>query len=194
MGSMKELFRHIKVNFFLPALVYLVLGVILTIWPHTSSTVICVGFGLFLLVYGIVTLVTIFLRSSRSGQFQFEMILGILFAGLGIFFLLRSDVVLSFLPVVIGIYIVIDALLNLKRAQELYRMGYVRWWITLVTSLISAALGILILWNPLFLSDFIFRMVGIVLIYTGVSDLVALFTVGHITRDWLRNNPADPID
>ena len=122
------------------------------------------------------------------------MILGILFAGLGIFFLLRSDVVLSFLPVVIGIYIVIDALLNLKRAQELYRMGYVRWWITLVTSLISAALGILILWNPLFLSDFIFRMVGIVLIYTGVSDLVALFTVGHITRDWLRNNPADPID
>ena len=37
-------------------------------------------------------------------------------------------------------------------------------------------------------------MVGIVLIYTGVSDLVALFTVGHITRDWLRNNPADPID
>lgn len=191
---MKELFRHIKVNFFLAALVYLVLGVILTIWPHTSSTVICVGFGLFLLVYGIVTLVTIFLRSSRSGQFQFEMILGILFAGLGIFFLLRSDVVLSFLPVVIGIYIVIDALLNLKRAQELYRMGYVRWWITLVTSLISAALGILILWNPLFLSDFIFRMVGIVLIYTGVSDLVTLFTVGHITRDWLRNNPADPID
>lgn len=191
---MKELFRHIKVNFFLAALVYLVLGVILTIWPHTSSTVICVGFGLFLLVYGIVTLVTIFLRSSRSGQFQFEMILGILFAGLGIFFLLRSDVVLSFLPVVIGIYIVIDALLNLKRAQELYRMGYVRWWITLVTSLISAALGILILWNPLFLSDFIFRMVGIVLIYTGVSDLVALFTVGHITRNWLRNNPADPID
>ena len=191
---MKEMFRHIKVNIFLAALVYLVLGVILTIWPHTSSTVICVGFGLFLLVYGIVTLVTIFLRSSRSGQFQFEMILGILFAGLGIFFLLRSDVVLSFLPVVIGIYIVIDALLNLKRAQELYRMGYVRWWITLVTSLISAALGILILWNPLFLSDFIFRMVGIVLIYTGVSDLVALFTVGHITRDWLRNNPADPID
>ena len=191
---MKELFRHIKVNFFLAALVYLVLGVILTVWPHTSSTVICVGFGLFLLVYGIVTLVTIFLRSSRSGQFQFEMILGILFAGLGIFFLLRSDVVLSFLPVVIGIYIVIDALLNLKRAQELYRMGYVRWWITLVTSLISAALGILILWNPLFLSDFIFRMVGIVLIYTGVSDLVTLFTVGHITRDWLRNNPADPID
>ena len=46
MGSMKELFRHIKVNFFLAALVYLVLGVILTIWPHTSSTVICVGFGL----------------------------------------------------------------------------------------------------------------------------------------------------
>lgn len=191
---MKELFRHIKVNFFLAALVYLVLGVILAVWPHTSSTVICVGFGLFLLAYGVVTLVTLFLRSSRSGQFQFEMILGILFAGLGIFFLLRSDVVLSFLPVVIGVYIVIDALLNLKRAQELYRMGYVRWWITLVTSLISAALGILILWNPLFLSDFIFRMVGIVLIYTGVSDLVALFTVGHITRNWLRNNPADPID
>ena len=191
---MKEFFQRIKVNFLLASVVYIVLGLVLVIWPHTSSSIICAGFGIFLLLYGAITIISFFVHDSRTGLLRFELILGILFAGLGIFFLVRPDVVLSVLPVVLGVYIVIDALLNLKRAQELYRMGYDRWWIALVTSLVSAALGILILCNPLFLSNIIFRIVGIVLIYTGISDLWALFTLGNTTKRWQQDNPVDPIE
>lgn len=193
---MKEFFRTIKINFLLASILYVVLGLVLLLWPHTSSSIICAGFGIFLLLYGAITIISFFVHDSRTGFLRFELILGILFAALGVFFLVRPDVVLSVLPVMLGIYIIIDALLNLKRAQELHRMAYERWWMILITSLISAVLGIVVLWNPLFLSDVIFRVVGAVLIYTGLSDLWSLFKLSRVTKAWRVEHPivVDPID
>lgn len=193
---MREFIKNMKVSYFLAAILYIALGVILLIWPNTTGSIVCFAFGSVLLAYGVITVISFFVHDSRLGSFRFELVLGIVCTAVGILFLLRPDIVLSIFPIILGIYIVIDALLNLKRALELHSMHYPRWWIALTLSLVSVALGILILLRPGMTAEVLIMVIGVVFIYNGLSDLWALFMVGRVTKEFRKNNPIiiDPID
>ena len=62
---MREFFHNMKLSFLLAAVLYIILGLILLIWPGVSATVFCYAFGGILLIYGVVTIVSFFLRDSR---------------------------------------------------------------------------------------------------------------------------------
>ena len=66
---MREFFHNMKLSFLLAAVLYIILGLILLIWPGVSATVFCYAFGGILLIYGVVTIVSFFLRDSRQGSF-----------------------------------------------------------------------------------------------------------------------------
>ena len=95
-----------------------------------------------------VAIVSFFLRDSWQGSFVFELFLGIVAAALGLLFLLRPVIVASVLPVILGLFIVVDGLVNLKRALELRRMLYLRWTVPLALSAGSAVLGLVIVFQP----------------------------------------------
>ena len=116
---MREFFHNMKLSFLLAAVLYVILGLVLLIWPGVSATVFCYAFGGILLIYGMVAIVSFFLRDSWQGSFVFELFLGIVAAALGLLFLLRPVIVASVLPVILGLFIVVDGLVNLKRALEL---------------------------------------------------------------------------
>lgn len=193
---MREWIINMKVSYILAAALYIVLGVVLVIWPNTTGDIICTFFGAVLLVYGAITIISFFVHDSRMGAFGFDLMVGILATALAILFLARPEVLLSFLPVALGIYIVIDALLNLKRALEMRRMAYEHWWVILLLSLVSAALGVVVLLRPVSTAALLIRIIGGVFIYTGLSDLWALFKLGRVTKAWRADHPieVDPID
>lgn len=193
---MKEFFRNMKVSYLLAAILYIAFGLVLLIWPKTTGDIICFAFGLILIVYGAITIISFFVHDSRQGSYRFELVIGIVAAALGILFLVNPDFVLSVFPVILGLYVVVDACLNLRRALELKRMEYPRWWVALALSLITIALGVLILFRPGFIADFIIMIIGGVLIYNGLSDLWSLFMLGRVGKAYKKNHPivVDPID
>ncbi len=193
---MRDFFRNMKISYLLAAILYIGFGLVLLIWPETTGNVICIFFGLILLVYGAITIISFFMHDSRQGAYRFELILGIVAAALGLLFLVKPEFVLSIFPVILGIYIVIDAGLNLRRALELRHMEYSRWWIALTLSLIAMAMGVLILFRPLFIADFITMLIGGVLIYNGLSDLWSIFMLGRVGKVYRKDHPIviDPID
>ncbi|WP_243255301.1 HdeD family acid-resistance protein [Lawsonibacter faecis] len=185
-----------KVSFLLASVLYIALGLVLLIWPGISRDLICLSFGLLLLIYGIITIISFFVHDSRLGTFRFELILGIVAAAAGLLFLIKPEFVKSVIPVVLGIYIIIDALLNLKRSLELHSLQYGRWWVILVLSLVSVALGVLILFRPGMTADVLIMVIGGVFVYNGLSDLWSIFKISRITKEYRKNNPIiiDPID
>lgn len=188
---MREFIRNMKINYVTASILYLVLGLVLLIWPGITSSVICLVFGVLLLIYGAVTIIAFLIRDSKAGSFLFDLVLGIVGVALGLLLLLRPDILLSILPVVLGIYIIIDALLNVKRAIELHRMAYQRWWVILVLSLVSAALGVVILLRPYLTAEMLIRVIGFVFLYTGISDLWTLFKLGRVTKSWRKDHPIE---
>ncbi|MCQ4866283.1 HdeD family acid-resistance protein [Pseudoflavonifractor phocaeensis] len=193
---MREFLKNMKVSFLLASVLYIALGLVLLIWPGITSDLICLSFGLLLLIYGIITIISFFVHDSRLGTFRFELILGIVAAAAGLLFLIKPEFVKSVIPVVLGIYIIIDALLNLKRSLELHSLQYGRWWVILVLSLVSVALGVLILFRPGMTADVLTMVIGGVFVYNGLSDLWSIFKISRITKEYRKNNPIiiDPID
>ncbi|MFR5863059.1 MAG: DUF308 domain-containing protein [Flavonifractor plautii] len=63
---MREFFHNMKLSFLLAAVLYVILGLVLLIWPGVSATVFCYAFGGILLIYGVVTIGRFFLRDSRK--------------------------------------------------------------------------------------------------------------------------------
>ena len=190
---MREFFHNMKLSFLLAAVLYVILGLVLLIWPGVSATVFCYAFGGILLIYGVVTIVSFFLRDSRQGSFVFELCLGIVAAALGLLFLLRPVIVASVLPVILGLFIVVDGLVNLKRALELRRM---LWTVPLALSAGSAVLGLVIVFQPFLAAEALVMLIGAVLIYEGLSDLWTIFRVSQWTKEYRKHHPVDvdPID
>ena len=69
-------------------------------------------------------------------------------------------------PVILGLFIVVDGLVNLKRALELRRMLYLRWTVPLVLSAVSAVLGLVIVFSLPGRGGLV-MLIGAVLIYEG---------------------------
>ena len=118
---MREFFHNMKLSFLLAAVLYIILGLILLIWPGVSATRVCYAFGI-LLIYGVVTIVSFFPstagraascsslpRYRRCGPWACSCSA-------------RSSWPPS--PVIHGLFIVVDGLVGLKRALELRRMLY----------------------------------------------------------------------
>ena len=187
---MREFFHNMKLSFLLAAVLYVILGLVLLIWPGVSATVFCYAFGGILLIYGMVAI------DSWQGSFVFELFLGIVAAALGLLFLLRPVIVASVLPVILGLFIVVDGLVNLKRALELRRMLYLRWTVPLALSAGSAVLGLVIVFQPFLAAEALVMLIGAVLIYEGLSDLWTIFRVSQWTKEYRKHHPVDvdPID
>lgn len=191
---MKEYLKSMKVSFLLAAVLYIVLGLVLLLWPGTTAAVICYAFGGILVAYGALTILSFFF--SRAEGFVFDLFLGIAALALGIFLLVRPQVIISILPIVLGLFILVDGLLNLKRALDLRRLYYQRWGVSLALSIVSLVLGLVILFHPYLAAEALVMVIGGVFIYEGLSDLWTIFMVGRVTKELRKQVPieVDPID
>lgn len=193
---MKDFLKRMKISYILAAVLYVALGAVLLFWTGTTLAVLCYTFGGVMLAYGVITIISFFVHESGMGGFRLELLLGIFTAALGILFLIQPDFILSIVPVILGFYIIIDSLVNLKRGIDLFRLEYPRWWVTLALSLLGVALGVVILRNPFTTQLLLFQVIGVVFAYLGLSDLWALFKLTRLTKELRKRAPieVDPID
>ncbi len=193
---MKERLKNMTVSFVFLSILYLALGAVLIIWPTTVMNVICYLFGAILLLYGIFAIWGYYRSDDRKGSAFLALFLGIVAAAVGAVMVIYPPLIQGVIPVILGLYIAIDGLLSLKRTLELRRMDYGNWNINLVLSLVVSALGIFVVFHPLLAEEALFRVIGIVLLYTGGSDLWTIFQLSQWSKEYRKTHPVDvdPID
>lgn len=193
---MRHFLKNMQLNFLLASVLYILLGIVLIIWPGFTGVLLCRLLGGGLLLYGLFALVGYLLQSRDANAFRLEFFFGVIAAALGLFFLLNPKVVLSLLPTLLGLYVAIDSLVALQRALRLYRLGYVRWWASLLLALVGVALGVLLVVRPFGATQLLIRFIGGVFFYLGISDLWSLRKLSTLIRDLEKNTPIemDPLD
>ncbi len=68
---------------------------------------------------------------SQERAFTFELVIGVLTAAIGIFALLSPDSIRDILSVVLGLVVIIDSLIGIKRAFTLRELELSGWWVRL---------------------------------------------------------------
>lgn len=168
--------REFRWSFVVAALAFVALGLVLILWPDASMHVLCYLVGGALTLYGGFNVLSFVFSQERA--FTFELVIGVLTAAIGIFALLSPDSIRDILSVVLGLVVIIDSLIGIKRAFTLRELELSGWWVRLTLSVAAAILGVLFMLQKELFGRALLIVVGCVLLYQGLSDL---FTVVQIS-------------
>ena len=177
---MKELRK--KINGYLNtamlyAVLLILLGAILLIFPGFSLDVIRWSLAIFLIGGGLALLIND-LRRQYLGSVFFGSLLGVLLLIFGIIVVVHPDV-MAIIPVVLGIYMIISSVMSLRLSASLKSISNNAFVLSILTSIVSILCGIVLIVNPFRGAIVLTSLVGIVAIVYGVAGLVDLIVFRH---------------
>ena len=137
--------KKLKWNLVLMSALYLGLGVFLLMKPTTALNIVCYALGAVVLACAAVQLIRYFVVERGVFQSQLTLISGIICLALGAFLILRSDIVVSILPIVFGLFVIFDSISRVQNALDLRRYGYSSWKSFLLLPVLSVVLGVIMI-------------------------------------------------
>ena len=158
---------------------YIILGLILILWPSMSSSIFCWIVGIGSLVYGLFHLLNFWRAAQSGGGGRGELAVGIILAALGIFCLASPRTILSILPFFLGAMLLLDGASKIPRALEMRSFGFSRWWVEMLFAVVTAVLGLVLVFNPFSLVRLSVIFFGVSLLISGISDLVMAVWAGR---------------
>ena len=156
--------KPIQKALLITAIIYIVVGLLLIIWPDQARQIVIYAIGAAALLYGGYRIIDYFAKKDQFGSVQLGVALGIACIVLGLFLLFQANVVVALLAAVIGVAIIVDSVLRLQIALNLRLAGGRSWIVLIVTALVMLVFGILLLFNP-------FTVIRVATIVGGASLL-----------------------
>ena len=174
--------KGIRNSIIVTSLLYIVLGVVLIVFPEVSLGLACILIGAVTLIYGVVRIVA-FVRDGGEASGRFDLFVGVLLAALGIFLLVCPQVIVSLIPIALGIYIIVDSVSAVKKALDLKALGFERWWVSFLVALALLILGAVMVVRPLAAASVPVVFIGIVFLFDGVSTLANTVVADRVFRN-----------
>ena len=172
--------KSIRNSLILSSLLYIVLGVVLLVMPELSLGFACLLIGGAVVIYGVVRLAA-YLRGGPAAD-KLDLVLGVLLILLGLFLLIWIRFLLAFVPVVLGIYILIDSFGSLKRSLDMKALGFGRWWVSFLVAAALAICGLVMVLNPFGTIESLVMFIGLGFLIDGVTTLVNTILLERLKR------------
>ena len=153
--------------------VLIVAGLVLLFFPVTTTKMIAYIAAAMLLFMGIGQVIGYFRYEPGSGRYS---------SGLLIYY--KAEVVVSIIPIILGVVILFSGFSKLQQAVDLARMKARRWTTVLATACLNLILGGVIIFNPFSTAMTLLRFVGIGLLYSGISDIVSTLYISRETKNY----------
>ena len=151
----------------------LILGIPLILFPGMTGRIFCLVLALGAFVYGAARLIR-YARGRRQGwRDGGDKFTGILFLLIGLFCLLGWRIILSFLPLTLGVILLLDGLTKLPLAIDAFQMRLPARGPLLASTVLPLVLGLVMLINPFGVTSLVIRFFGISLMVDGACALAA---------------------
>ncbi len=174
-------------SFIIASIAYVVLGIFMVAYPDKATDGFRIVIGIILMIYGIINVISFFLNKDNEENLFMELALGVLAIGIGIFALLAPDTVEMVIFYSLGAVLIIDGIVNIKRAVNLKDMGFRRWAIILIGAFISIILGIVCIVLYRYMGEVVSVLIGVALIYEGVYSLIIIIIDSHSRKKIVKN-------
>lgn len=152
------------------------LGVLLVAKPTFSVNAIGVICGILLSVFGVIKLVGYFSNDPYRLAFQYDMPFGIMLIVLGIIMLVNPGKLVSFICIVLGLWVLISSLFNIQTSLEAKKFGISQWWLVFVLSVIAAVWGLVLVFRPSEAADVMAVILGFTLIFESAVNICTVLT------------------
>lgn len=187
---MDNLFTKFKTEMVFRSIVMIIAGVVLVIFPSATQNTIAYVISIVLVICGLLRILRycgVIGHSKRTSEYglneyasPMDLVTGILMI---IFAALVAKVLISFIPVVLGIVVLISGLVKLEQAIELCRSHRGNWIGIMIMAAITIVVGLLAVFNPFETGNILLRVIGIGLAFGGITDLISTGYMSNIFKD-----------
>ncbi len=175
--------KKIKWSSIASAVVYIIAGIALLLYPGQISDMFCDLFGIALIVYGIINIVVYFLIDIKESLFRNDFSSGIIKILLGVMVIYHKATFQTMIPFLLGIAVVASGFSKLQDGVDAHRIGFSGGWQFVVLAAISIVCGILIMSGVFREESLMLQVAGASILYSGLSDLYAtLYLTGKINK------------
>ena len=183
MGILKK----IRWAYLLVSLIPVVLGVVCIAFPGFIAGIICYVAGSLLMGYGLVKIIRYFAAKSSVVD---SLIVGVLFAMIGFILVFRRDELINLIFIFIGILVILDGVIKLKKAFEAKSQQTRDWLALLIWALIVMGFGILMVADP-FTGYVPIIILGVAIVLDGLQNVYsALRTLFPVSKPGAVSNPS----
>lgn len=186
---MFETFRSIRFHLLLAALGYIAVGAVMLFIPDQFLAVVCYVIGALLIAYGVIGMLMCW--KDRTIRMT-KIFIGILTIAVGIFVIAQPKAFTAVLPIIFGLILLLDGILNLRHGIGLKKFGDPGFLSVIIVGVITIVLGAIVLIHPYGTAKFTLRIIGAALIYSGISDFLVLYRMNHARLIYERDNPPEP--
>ncbi|MCI6468564.1 MAG: DUF308 domain-containing protein [Lachnospiraceae bacterium] len=165
-----KMLKELKWEAILTGVLYILLGIVALVVPETMQKTLGYVIGIVLIVAGLISIICYLLRDAKENYYHNEFVFGLVGMVLGAAVLYKVEVIISLIPFILGILVLFSGCSKLQDAIDLKRLGYGSWIGMLVVAVINIILGIVLICNPFQAAIVLFRVLGVGLIISGVSD------------------------
>ena len=163
---MDNAIKSIKGSVLASGIISIILGILFLMEPVISGVTLCYFIGAMVLIGGIVKMVTSIGRPVDAGA---SFAGGLVIFFLGLLCLIRPDIVMSFLTILAGLFVIADGAKGLNDGVLCMRASVGGGIILIIASVLLMICGAFILFAPF---TFIMIMSGIVLLINGVFNII----------------------
>lgn len=186
--NFQSIYNKLKQSWIFSAIVTIVLGLILVLFPATALTSVSYVLGGLAIAMGVIRTVRYFKQDhTYPFLFQSDLVVGLLSVGFGIFMVSQPDTVMSLLPLIFGMLLVGCGIGGILRAVDAKKAGFASWGLLLGLAIVSIVLGGLIMSNPFSAMETTVIIIGASLIYQGVTDIATTLIVGKRIDQWKKS-------
>ena len=171
-----------KVGYIIISIIFCILGITLIVFPEFSADLLGQICGIMFLAFGCVKLIGYFSKDLFRLAFQFDLEFGILMLVLGIVILAHPGSLINFICVAFGVAVLGDGLFKIRIAMDAKRFGIEKWWLTMVTAVLTSGFGLLLVCSPLVAGKILMISLGIALLSEGLLSMSTVITMVKIIR------------
>lgn len=160
-------------------LMYIIIGALIAFNPLLTQIVLIYIIGILAIFYGVNLVVRYFRGFDGYASIIIDLIMGLLLVGSGIYVLFNPVISSLTLPMVAGIYLIVDAIVKVPVSYQAYKVFDIPLWIILITILIPIILGLLLVLEPFNTAMQIVMITGIFFIISGIIDVIITIYIHH---------------
>ena len=174
------MFEKIKQTLIATSVFYLMAGILMLFFPASVSNFICYLVALMFCFFAVAGIVMYFKTEIKTPYASSILILSIILGAFGIYIFINPVVFASFIPLLIGMFLIADSISKLSAALDLRKYNYDKWWHMLIISLAILGAGILIVCNPFKMVEVGIMIIGSILILDGISNIFTIYSYSKI--------------
>ncbi len=177
---MREKIKNMKLDITLTAVLSVVIGILFLVWPGQVTILFAKVIAGAVIITGVVLFIG---RVTDIPMNVWGMVVSIVLILVGLWLFSSPGIIATVVPIAIGVLLLVHGIQDVVLAVEGRKNKASNWWIIVVMGMISAVCGVICICNAFGLVKVAMMLIGIMLIYDGLSDMIIVRKVNKAAKD-----------